>query len=695
MKPTLRSRLHLLTLTAALVTANAASCFSGGPSPSAGGPGGDDSGVPPGDDGGTGSLPFFPDSPNVYVAKVKNVLVGLPPTDKELQAVVADPSQLGTLVDQWMAMPEYQTKMLRFFELAFQQTQITAVDFTNMLQPGQLQLDQNASTAALMLQNQQEVFARTMVALAGSGQQFNQAMTTQKYMMTTAMRVFYAMTDAWQLDNNVQGIHDYFQLANPTLNLVVTASGPIPLSETLDPKSANYMHWYDPKTASTGCDPLVYPARANTLYDILLGVFEKTGNCTQSTGAGQLTAADFADWRLVNVRQPMSGEPKTEFYDLQSLRGGGDVVLGRPYLGFFTTPAFFANWQTNLSNQMRVTMNQTFIVALGAQVDGTDATQPMVQPPPGLDSMHATDPACQGCHQLLDPSRSILSSTFSFYYGQQIDTPAKDGIFSNQKGMFIFENVQSNVGSIYDLGQVLANHPLVASGWAQKLCYYVDSEACVPSDPEFMRIAKLFHDSSYSWNALVKALVTSPLTTHTTSTLTATTNGEAVAVSRRDHLCAALNARLGFADVCGLDAAQTRVLSANALAIVPGMPSDGYGRGSVAPVLPNNPSLFFRAGTENFCEALAQVVIDNKNPPQGATTWSSAKCSDASCPPITDFVNIVAGLPPSDPRATPLAQALLANFDQSKKQNGITPTEALQSTFIAACMAPSAVAIGL
>src|SRR5947209_14477591 len=73
---------------------------------------------------------FQPDPPTVYVAKVKNILVGLPPTDDEIAKVTADPSSLGSLVDGWMAMPEYQAKMMIFFELAFQQTQITAADFT-------------------------------------------------------------------------------------------------------------------------------------------------------------------------------------------------------------------------------------------------------------------------------------------------------------------------------------------------------------------------------------------------------------------------------------------------------------------------------------------------------------------------------------------------------------------------------------
>src|SRR4051812_33334428 len=67
--------------------------------------------------------------PAVYVAKVKNVLVGLAPTDDELRAVAADASTLGTVVDGWMKLPRYEEKMMRFFELAFQQTRVGPDDF--------------------------------------------------------------------------------------------------------------------------------------------------------------------------------------------------------------------------------------------------------------------------------------------------------------------------------------------------------------------------------------------------------------------------------------------------------------------------------------------------------------------------------------------------------------------------------------
>jgi hypothetical protein len=652
-----------------------------------------------GTDGGSSGMgvdagyAFTPDPPSVYVAKVKNVLVGLPLDAAELAAVEADPTQLGNLVDTWMQLPEYQTKMLRFFELAFQQTQITDKDFSNEIFPASI--DSNTATQPMMLQNLQESFARTMLLFADAGIPFNQAMSTQTFAMTTAVKSFYAFSDSFQVGNAVGcGLgsgYDYFKAANPSLQIYVTATTSIPLSDTLDAGSPNYMHWYDPDVATSGCasDPVVFSASAPALYELLHGDLRGATN-GQCTGYSKetlepLQPADYQDWRMTTVTQVTGSQTPTAFYDLDTLRTSDAMALRLPHVGFFTTPAFFANWQTNASNQMRVTINQTFIVATGAQVDGTDGTSPPTTP--GLDAAHAAPgTACFFCHQLLDPSRSIFAATYSWDYGHQ-----PDATYANQPGLFAFEGVIAPMHTIYDLGKTLASHRLVAPGWAQKLCYYVNSEPCVQTDPAFQAIVSLFQSSDYSWNQLVKAVVTSPITTHAAASVTTTANGEVVAVSRRDHLCAALNARLGLTDVCGLNAAVPPVLPSTALAIVPGFPSDGYSRGSVVPVLPTAPTLFFRGGTENFCEAIATLLIDNANPPVGAVVWSSSNSAAA----IADFVSLVMGVPASDPRNAGLQQLLTSHLTAAKQVTGISATAALQSTFMAACMSPSTVSIGM
>ena len=691
-----RKTLPLASLFAAAAVAGAAACSSNSSQSSPGA----------NQDAGLGQ-PFQADPPGVYVAKVKNLLIGQPPTDAEVQQVEGDPTQLGSLIGGWQQQPEYSTKMLRFFELAFQQTQITTADFADQSFPRQL--IGNYYAQPLMLENTQESFARTMLALTlpPQNQPLTTGITTHQVMLTTALKELYAFLDVWEVDDAGK-VTDHFKKANPTVTFTVEhAQGPIAISETLDPSSPSYMHWYDPDVAATadamipGCntDPIVFSgnqASAQTLHYLLYGTligWTGTGGvkCTQYGGtlkAWQLAPSDFSDWTLVTVRTPNAGEATTSFYDLPSLRSANELVLNIPRVGFFSTPAFFANWQTNISNTMRVTINQTLIVATGSSIDGTDQTLPPSTP--GLDSTHANQAACYTCHRLLDPTRSVMAASWSWNYHGQTDTT-----YSGQPGLFAFRGViNQNIRSLDDLATTLATHPYFAPGWVQKLCYYANSSPCDATDPVFLQIVKDFTSSKYNWNALVKELLSSPLVTNASATTTSSQNGEIVAVSRRDHLCAAINTRLGFKDVCGLSAATTKAYAQSTIPqIAAGLPSDAYGRGAPAPVLPNQPTLFFRAGTENICEALAAETIDvpTSKLQAGVKQWSSGQASAA----IDDFVSIVMGLTASDARYSQAQTILNDHFQQASKQAGVTPTQALQSTFVAACLAPSAVSIGM
>jgi len=643
--------------------------------------------------GGAGAPPFQAVAPASYVAKVKNLLVGLPPTDAEVQQVEGDPAALKTLIAAWMQQPEYLAKMMRFFELAFQQTQITAADLADQAYPRQIAI--NNTTTPLLLQNIQESFARTMLRLIADGRPLTDGVTTRSLMMTTAMKELYAFLDVWEVDDDGK-VTDHFKQDHPKQSITVgTAQGPIPIADTLDPAGPSYMHWYNPDVATEdtsidGCaaDPIVYPPSALTLHWLLYGSLDNrkspvSGNCPQlggSAAAAQLAATDFTDWTLVKIRQPKAGQATTTFYDLPALRAADELVLSIPRVGFFTTPAFFANWQTNISNQMRVTMNQTLIVALGAQVDGTDSTVTPGSPPPGLDTAHAASGACFLCHQTLDPLRSIFSATYSWNYHSQLDAA-----LTAQPGTFSFRGVIMPVQTVGDMGAVLAQHPLFGPAWAQKLCAYANSAPCSSDDPELQRIVAAFAGSGYSWNTLVTELLSSPLTTNAAATATYAQNGEVIAVARRDHICAALNNRLGFTDVCGLDAASKKQQRAVVPQIVSGLPSDGYGRGSTEPVLPNQPTLFYRAALENLCASLAGSVIDVAAAKQepGVKVWSSADPDGA----IADFVSVLMALVPSDPRAAGAGELLKGHFTAAVQQ-GATASNALKSTFITACLAP-------
>jgi len=181
--------------------------------------------------------------------------------------------------------------------------------------------------------------------------------------------------------------------------------------------------------------------------------------------------------------------------------------------------------------------------------------------------------------------------------------------------------------------------------------------------------------------------------TNAKPTQTSTTNGEIVSVSRRDHLCAQLNNRLGLVDICELDQTYRRGQQPSTIAsIVTGLPSDGYGRGSTVPVLPTDANLFYRAGLENICGAISQMVVDAAVDPKqpGAKHWSSSDLDGA----INDFVGVIMGLTSSDPRASQ-ANAILHSHYTAATGTGASATDSLRSTFVVACLSPSFIGIGM
>lgn len=107
-------------------------------------------------------------------------------------------------------------------------------------------------------------------------------------------------------------------------------------------------------------------------------------------------------------------------------------------------------------------------------------------------------------------------------------------------------------------------------------------------------------------------------------------------------------------------------------------------------MLPNAPTLFYRAGIENICETVATLVIDPTTPTPNAKTWSSGNADAA----ITDFVATMMALTPADPRTAPVTEALHGHLDAAKA-SGASVTDALRSTFVVACLAPTATSVGL
>jgi hypothetical protein len=438
--------------------------------------------------------------------------------------------------------------------------------------------------------------------------------------------------------------------------------------------------------------------------------------CWEHASKPYFTDQDMSDWTWVTVTPKAAGTAYIQPYDLPTLRTTTTLPLALPRVGFYTTPAFLALWNTNDSNQHRVTANQTLLAALGESFTSEDVIVPISET--GLDSTHAvTGSACYGCHKELDPLREFWANQFDF--NDRNDFPA-GGIFSTATpnprpattgGVFAFATVNATGSSMLSLGpllgQVTDGNPTTplnqfAYAVAQNLCFYANSTACDVSNPLFRQIALDFQNGNFNFPALIKEFFASTIVTGTPAAVTdggeagppvvtsdagdaGAPPGEApISISRRDHFCDALSNRLGIPDICSLAVplpSQTQTATAT---IAGSVPADGFSRGAQSPVTLAAPNLFFRAAVEELCENLAPQIVDGTT----ASVYSSSDVTDA----ITGMVQNVMGYPPSDPHYAQ-AVAILTSHDQSASAQGAS--NALRSTFVLACESPTSVSIGL
>jgi len=682
-------------------------------------------------------IPFEPVQARVYVAKVKNLLLGLPATEEEIAAVEQDPTALKDMVDAWFVRPEAQAKLGTFFQKAFQQTQISQNDFFDQLSVDNL-------SALPMFTQAQESMARTALKTIADGKPFTDTVTTHTFMMTPTLMSLYLALDQAQVDDagkqtssvplpdgTLSTTQAFWLTYQPPLDPAAMPVVPnnIPLSETLDPASPNFMHFAVPsafkcsmpqvdETGHVLLDANGNAMKADVAYNqrkytsvsaAFLGLFgyaprnyvsdpaDPSGpptltipddvpadkknlyqyNCSGGVAftSPNVTAQDVI-WRPVTVRVAAKDEKLTPFYDLPTLRTADEIVVRTPRVGYFTTPAFFANWTTNNSNQHRDTLNQALIVGLGRSINPVDKGTSTVLDN-GKDGQHS-DPTspCYSCHQTMDPMRNIFRKSFTYSYHTQHD-PAQT--FATASFDYLGETAK--LDSFDDFANALIAHPLYASAWVQKLCYYANSSGCSEQDPEFKRVVKAFVDSSYNFHTLLTELFSSPLVTGQEATKTWRELGETVSIARQDHFCAALTNRLQLAtSLCvGITDNTTKI------AVTNNIPLDGYLRGAEAPALSTDQTPFYRGATESLCAYAAGLTVDKTK-----SRYDSTK-KDAA---ITDFVANIMGITSADPNSAVVTQLLTEHYDAAIAA-GAKPTDALKSTFIVACLAPTSVAIGL
>ncbi|MCA9593334.1 MAG: hypothetical protein KC776_08480 [Myxococcales bacterium] len=643
--------------------------------------------------------------PYSYVSKVKTLLTGEAVEESELAAVEKDPNALEGLIDVWVQSDAARDMLVRFFMTAFQQTGLDNETFFYPLgfsntSLGRFSNPTSPTTDEMLNANFSESFARTAYEIVKSGQPWTDVLSTNTIMMTTAQMAYMAYQDDVVVDDDekktVRTTGDDF----PTLRFVANQADAPPASESLDPSSSNFGKFWHGKLAdldascnvasvnvvdttkkvdgewriaSGGIPPSFY------VFSAMLGRHQSlsrhnAGCNTQATNKTPLMEReDFSDWHMVQIRKPKAGETATKFYDLKKLRGSNELVIHSDRPGFLGSPGFLGTWPTNEDNSARVVMNQILIVALGASFDGKAVSN---FKPTDLDEEHAAPGTeCYGCHQTLDPMRDYVRASYTNFAGQQLDT--------NQEalsGHFVFGGVQAQGSGILDLVDVLAKHPFFSHAWAQKLCFYANSEAC-PEGEELDAVVKAFEDSGLDFRVLVRKLFSSPLVTGSACAAGVNT-GTTATIARRSQFCLQLSHRLGIDDICNLQmhteggtTLQNQMRDATS-----SIPDDGFSRAVVDPVTIGETGMFTRANREAACTIAAlnaKELFDGK--------------SEAEVMPV--LVEKVMALPASDPRHDQ-AQLILENHVSDAMDSGKTEKEALQSAFVVACMSPGSAGVG-
>lgn len=692
------------------------------------GAGGLDTGGPP-----TPTPPFEAAAASTAVRKVKNLVVGLAPTDEEVAAVTtAGAAGLQQLISKWMSdpalQPLFRDKMIAFFRNAFQQTGfVPTEDFKHqLLENGGFDFGPFGTGAVgddiffRIVQNIQDSFAVTAWQIVAENKPFSEVLTTQRFMMTTALKSVYLQIEM----PNDQPYASFGSSKPQTVSWKVDMSGnDIPLADTLNPNSPNYLVFDDEAPAMAGgfkggasfptCQGTAGLVNAYTgyadLFQRLVGFtqrhpFAASPDCWEHASKPYFEVTDTNDWGWVAISTKTSSDTYPQPYDIPTLRTLKELKLALPRVGFFSTPAYLAIWNTNDSNQHRVTANQTLLVALGQSFTGDNLIVPVSTS--GLDANHSvTGTECYGCHKSLDPLRSFWAGQLDF--NDRNDFPQKGNFMGGAAnprpaktgGIFAFAdvNVDKTGGTLQDLGGLLLqvhdtsdpNQPITrfAISFTQKLCSFANSAPCLEEDPEFRRVALAFEKSNFSFPVLVKELLSSPLVTGASTTATFEQNGMTVSISRRDQFCQSLSNRLGKPDVCAQAAPIPNSTQKNTLSIASNLPADAFGRGSENLVTPTDPTLFFRAASEMLCEDIAVQVVDAAS----NTVYSSSDVTNG----ISDMVQRIMGYPMGDPHYADAVKILTDHYNAAKSAQGGTATKAMQSTFAAACQSPTSLAFGL
>jgi Protein of unknown function (DUF1585) len=648
---------------------------------------------------------FDPLPLRVGVSKAKDLLTGLPITAEELTQA-ATPEGFKQLIDAWTTLPQFDDAMLRFFADAFQQSGMQSApmeQFALALEQPNNGIDYHYTARKLRIALN-EMFARTALGIVQEGRPFTEVATTTRFKLNTPLVATLLFVDAHPRSDNFQAVQDSWLLkrfpnfkftAVSDLNPSTGQRSPIPVAESLDEKSENFMRWsFDRATCGAMGD--IDGASGSIAVEFAYKALFGSRNICQVEPAFDL--AEWNTWRWVSVRKAANGESPTVFWELPKLRAAAEIVVSTPRVGFFSTPAFFARWPTNPTNSFRGITNQALIVGLDTSMNLLTIAPQSAGSDEGEHARAGTP--CFSCHQTLDPMRNFFRADYSTGstprpFGSAVSgAPLAPGSFT------LGANDPSKQG-VEALGAAIAKHPDFAKAWTQKLCVWANSARCAEDDPEFQRVAKSFKDSNHNFKTLLRELMTSPLSTFASRTGSSDLNGVAVGVARRELLCQRLSARAKRSDLCQQDAIRGVYDNDDgwlAQTYSQGLPAIGHLRGESLAVMPRTPGVLFQPAIERLCRFYSDSLVGQYL--YGAVVWPTPTNPKELGDTLDEFVSVVIGVPKSDDAFPELRSLLESHYLETLALSKDIPhntveSQALKSTFVAACSSPFFSSTGL
>lgn len=589
------------------------------------------------------------------LAKLKLLVHGGPVTATELATATADPNTIPTLVDGWTKRPEFIPKLRSFLGTALQQDSVGAAKETLGFPTAHFS-PSDALRSALA-----RSFVDTATDLVLSGSSFTQVVTTHQRSLTTAELVLIAYANQTSAEIEVPFKVRFVGPAKvPKVPATLTKVGDVwELSGAADDGQTCRLQ---PPNKGDIPDPQIMSSAQ--FLAMLFGRVQCRGP-KDLVFAGPVTLADHDDARVVSLETTTGTAVNfTEVAKLRALQKGASIRLRSPRPGFFGTSVFLDNWPTNKDNAFRVTVNQTVAVALGTTFSMGDSTPNAAE---GIDAKHAEPSSpCYRCHRLLDPTRAFLSNGMDTSYRVQTAPPAP--------ATFAFFGASRTGATADDFARALVEHPRFATAWVLRVCSWANSRACTENEPGVADLAASFRASGYDFRKLVVDTLSAPLVTGLSGSILSV--APAVSITRRRHLCAALQVRLGhLVDDSG-------VCSSAPDALARGVPDDAFARNQPEFIQTSDPGMFHSAAMARVCEALAPVAVTQ--------LFASSDVAGST----KKLVEVLMGLPPNHPRHNGVVASLAQHVSEVVAQGG-TADEAMQSAFVVACSSPDVSGAGL